>query len=308
MQQSVRSLFARAAAAVPPRLLREATEGTPPILHIKPRYAPHIQQSLKFCTHSTPKGVLSEPVPSSSAENPEFGQVDLIALRGDRYSGNPWSASEDTRLRDAVAEFGLDWAKVAEHVGNGRTNRGCRQRWLLRLQESIIKRPFTKAEIARILKLMDQYPRQWTKVAELLGTGHSADQIRHFAVRRADNADIYRSWSREEDELLRVAVERHGAGRWAAVAEMVPGRDDASCYSRWTFSLDPTLVRGPWSEAEDRRLLAAVEALKKSGEPFHFGDVAILLRSGRHRKACRSRYKRLMAKKEEPVQAKEKSY
>lgn len=150
--------------------------------------------------------------------------------------------------------------------------------------------------MARIHDFLREYPKQWTKVASLLGSGHSADQVRDFVMGGGGLSNNLRVWTAEEDDTLRKAVEKHGVGKWAAVAGTLTGRNDASCYSRWTFSLDPQLVRGAWSAEEDRRLLAAVEALKKSGEPFHFGDVAVLMENRRHRKACHQRYKRLMGK------------
>ncbi|CDF38231.1 unnamed protein product [Chondrus crispus] len=234
--------------------------------------------------------------PNTAAKHPNFGDVHPVSLRRGRYSGRPWSEQEDARLREAVSQHGRDWAQAAAHVGNGRTNRGCRQRWLLRLQTSVSKGPFTMAEMSRLRDLLRAHPKQWTKVAQLLGSGHSGDQVRDFAVSGSGMAEHYRVWTAEEDQALRDAVAKHGVGKWAAVADLLERRDDASCYSRWTFSLDPKLVRGAWSEDEDRRLVAAVQALEKSGEPFHFGDVAVLMQNRRHRKACRSRYKRLIAK------------
>lgn len=236
----------------------------------------------------------SAPSARLALNKSKFGAVDPIALRDGRYSGRPWSEVEDHRLREAVEKYGRDWTKAADHVGSGRTNRGCRQRWLLRLQGSVNKAPFTSSETTRIVQLLQDYPKQWTKIAEQLGSGHTPDQVRDFVVNRRGSSETYKIWTEREDSMLRNAVRTHGAGKWSAVAEMVPGRSDASCYSRWTFSLNPDLVRGEWRPDEDARLLAAVEALQKSGEPFHFGDVAVLMDNKRHRKSCRARYKRLV--------------
>lgn len=249
----------------------------------------------------------SAPSARLALKKSNLGAVNPIALRDGRYSGRPWSEAEDNRLREAVEKYGRDWAKAADHVGSGRTNKGCRQRWLLRLQDSVNKERFTSSETKRILQLSEQYPKQWTKITEELGSGHIPDQVRDFVVNRRSSSDTYNIWTGFEDILLRHAVQVHGVGKWSAVAEMVPGRNDASCYSRWTFALNPDLVWGQWSPEEDARLLAAVEALQKSGEPFHFGDVAVLMDNRRHRKACRARYKRLVHKKQVEDPAKSES-
>lgn len=40
-----------------------------------------------------------------------------------------------------------------------------------------------------------------------------------------------------------------------AVAERVPGRDNAQCLQRWNKVLKPGLVKGPWSVEEDALLM-----------------------------------------------------
>lgn len=40
-----------------------------------------------------------------------------------------------------------------------------------------------------------------------------------------------------------------------AVAERVPGRDNAQCLQRWNKVLKPGLVKGPWSVEEDAMLM-----------------------------------------------------
>lgn len=75
---------------------------------------------------------------------------------------------------------------------------------------------------------------------------------------------------------------------------MVPGRTDASCFTRWTFGVAPRLVKGAWGNDEDEKLISAVEQLRRCGEAFHFGQVAELMGNSRHRKACRTRYDRLV--------------
>lgn len=42
---------------------------------------------------------------------------------------------------------------------------------------------------------------------------------------------------------------------WQAVAERVPGRDNAQCLQRWNKVLKPGLVKGPWSVEEDAQLM-----------------------------------------------------
>lgn len=204
-----------------------------------------------------------------------------------------WTSVEDTRLCDAVRQNGQDWVRVAATVGNGRDNRACRQRWL-RLNSCQKVGPFSAAETSRVRQLLKQYPNQWTCVARKLGTGRTGEQVRDLVLERLNPELSLTAWTEDEDNLLREGVQKFGVGQWAQIAKLVPGRNDASCSSRWNFSLASGLVKGMWTEEEDKRLLHAVGQLRKLEEPFHFGQVAHLMGDTRHRKACLARYERLV--------------
>ena len=70
-------------------------------------------------------------------------------------------------------------------------------------------------------------------------------------------------WEEREDELLRQAVQQHGAKQWRLIAEFVPGRTSIQCLHRWTKILKPGLVKGAWTSEEDEILRKWV--LKKKG-------------------------------------------
>uniref|UniRef100_M4B5E0 Uncharacterized protein n=1 Tax=Hyaloperonospora arabidopsidis (strain Emoy2) TaxID=559515 RepID=M4B5E0_HYAAE len=52
-----------------------------------------------------------------------------------------------------------------------------------------------------------------------------------------------RRWSKQEDESLRLAVERSGERNWKAIADQVPGRNHTQCLQRWTKVLKPGLIK-----------------------------------------------------------------
>ena len=62
-------------------------------------------------------------------------------------------------------------------------------------------------------------------------------------------------WTKDEDELLRKAVDELGEKQWRAVSQRVPGRTTIQCLHRWNKILKPGLVKGPWSPMEDNALL-----------------------------------------------------
>ena len=69
-------------------------------------------------------------------------------------------------------------------------------------------------------------------------------------------------WTKQEDETLKDAVEEHGAKNWKLISSRLPGRSEVQCLHRWQKVLKPSLVKGPWTAEEDRKV---VELVKKHG-------------------------------------------
>lgn len=55
------------------------------------------------------------------------------------------------------------------------------------------------------------------------------------------------SWTPEEDEKLRQAVNDYGGRNWKKISEQIPDRTDVQCLHRWQKVLRPGLIKGPWS-------------------------------------------------------------
>ncbi|CAB9508298.1 Myb-related protein A [Seminavis robusta] len=92
-------------------------------------------------------------------------------------------------------------------------------------------------------------------------------------------------WTKSEDEALRTAVEEHGAKNWKLISQRLPQRSEVQCLHRWQKVLKPTLVKGPWTEDEDRKV---VELVKKYGAK-KWSLIASNL-PGRIGKQCRERW------------------
>ena len=59
-------------------------------------------------------------------------------------------------------------------------------------------------------------------------------------------------WTSEEDEILKKAVKEFDEKNWKKVSEQLEGRTPIQCLHRWQKVLNPFLVKGPWTEEEDR--------------------------------------------------------
>jgi hypothetical protein len=66
-------------------------------------------------------------------------------------------------------------------------------------------------------------------------------------------------WTQYEDLILTDAVAKNHQKNWKKIAEDLPGRTDVQCLHRWQKVLNPCLVKGPWTEEEDRMVLFLVQ-------------------------------------------------
>jgi len=66
-------------------------------------------------------------------------------------------------------------------------------------------------------------------------------------------------WTREEDKLLEEAVKKYKGKSWKKIAISLKGRTDVQCLHRWQKVLNPKLIKGPWTELEDKLVTLLVE-------------------------------------------------
>ncbi|GLT89580.1 hypothetical protein SLE2022_075580 [Rubroshorea leprosula] len=92
-------------------------------------------------------------------------------------------------------------------------------------------------------------------------------------------------WTPEEDETLRNAVAAYKGKSWKKIAEFFPDRSEVQCLHRWQKVLNPDLVKGPWTQEEDDKI---IELVAKYG-PTKWSVIAKSL-PGRIGKQCRERW------------------
>jgi 3-keto-L-gulonate-6-phosphate decarboxylase len=202
-----------------------------------------------------------------------------------------WNEEEDTKLIEAVKKHGTAWVAVAALVP-GRTNKQCRLRWTQTLDPAIgkIAGKWTPEEDTKLAEAVKRHGTAWVAVAALV-PGRTKHQCRQRWTQSLD-PDIWKKagkWTPEEDTKLIEAVKRHGTA-WIAVAELVHGRTNEQCRSRWIHFLDPDMgkIAGKWTPEEDTKL---TEAVKKHGTAWV--AVAALV-PGRTNHRCRERWTHIL--------------
>ncbi|XP_030848523.1 myb-related protein B [Strongylocentrotus purpuratus] len=92
-------------------------------------------------------------------------------------------------------------------------------------------------------------------------------------------------WTKDEDDMLRQAIEVHGTLDWKLIGSFFPNRSELQCFHRWQKVLNPDLVKGPWTTEEDERV---VELVREHG-PKRWSLISKFL-VGRTGKQCRERW------------------
>ncbi|KAL5716696.1 Transcription factor myb3r-5 [Ranunculus cassubicifolius] len=92
-------------------------------------------------------------------------------------------------------------------------------------------------------------------------------------------------WTPQEDETLRTAVGVFKGKSWKKIAEFFPDRSEVQCLHRWQKVLNPELIKGPWTQEEDDKI---IELVARYG-PTKWSVIAKSL-PGRIGKQCRERW------------------
>ena len=106
---------------------------------------------------------------------------------------------------------------------------------------------------------MDAYEKlgeKWAEISKCL-PGRTGKAVRHrWESIEAGRKDTFCYWTAEEDAMLVEWVEQNGANDFCRAAEKLPKRNRDQCWARWHRYLDPAIKKEPWSNKEDKILIA----------------------------------------------------
>lgn len=170
-----------------------------------------------------------------------------------------WSKQEDEKLCAAVKGVGLnDWKTIADVYMKGHelTDAQCMHRWQKVLRPGLVKGAFCEKEDKIIV-----------------------DCLREGGLKRR--------WTKQEDEKLCMAVKQVGTHDWKQIAEVHlagHGRSDVQCLHRWQKVLRAGLVKGAFTEEEDKII---IDSMREGG--LTWMQIAERI-PGRIGKQCRERW------------------
>ncbi|CAO3607797.1 unnamed protein product [Mucor hiemalis] len=175
----------------------------------------------------------------------------------------PWSKQESEKLAQLVDTIGHgQWEKIATDLGTSRTISQCFSHYMAdknyKSARSLKWTPEEDKKLGLAVKVFGNC--NWQQVASML-KGRTGQQCLQ-RWEKSINPAIKRSrWTPAESEQLKRAVQLYGAGNWAKIQRLLPGRTDMQCRERYVNVSQPSVNKNKITEEEITQLMALVEQI-----------------------------------------------
>ncbi|KAG8554811.1 hypothetical protein GDO81_003904 [Engystomops pustulosus] len=170
----------------------------------------------------------------------------------------PWGEEEIKKLQEIAEEHNfVNWEMIAEELGTNRTAFQCLQQFQTN-NKDFKRKEFTKEEdemLAHFVQRMRVGMHIPYRKISYFMEGREPMQLLHRWSKSLDPSLKKGHWSKEEDELLLKAVEKHGEKDWYKIRFEVPGRSDIQCRERYYKGLHKDIKKGKWSPEEEQKLI-----------------------------------------------------
>ena len=113
---------------------------------------------------------------------------------------------------------------------------------------------WSESDDSRLSHLVSGGDVNWDIVSKEF-PGKTAQQVADRWNKVLNPSLVKGSWTPSEDDMIVRWVRENGPKNWSALAQKLPGRLGKQCRERWVNSLDPDLLKKPWTEEEDNILI-----------------------------------------------------
>ncbi|KAH8243991.1 hypothetical protein KR032_012049 [Drosophila birchii] len=169
-------------------------------------------------------------------------------------------------LTTVDSSFSIDWNQVSTlDVEYRHSPSSCEAMWSVYLRPDLSRDDWTPEEDESLISVVTANRMQnWSLIADTLDrrSDYQCFVRFHTALRHQAESKGTVRWTEEENERLRMQVERNTSNNiinWQNVAEYFPGRSKSTLIGRYFYVLHPSISHDPFSTKEDMMLFAAVE-------------------------------------------------
>lgn len=185
-----------------------------------------------------------------------------------------WTNEEDALLISLAGEYKeKHWKNISKHFTN-KNPLQCFSRYK-RIRPGIVKGSWTKEEDEKILELVRQYGKSWSKIAKVL-TSRNGKQIRDRFTNVLDPEIKKGKFSDDEDKLLIKLYISYGP-KWAIISKNFPSRTADMIKNRFHSSIKKIFFT---QEMITRQTKSMISLKEKKMSALKESEVAA--RSGEH--------------------------
>lgn len=141
---------------------------TNPSLNVKEEFE-QITQKIQNKDSSDSSRAQLDTVPRvSSSTSEKLSKLEKIKSKTPAHGRRMWSEQEDQLLLKLIQQVGQNWALISKMMGNDRTGKQIRDRYLNKLSPQIKNEKWTEQEDQQLLELYSQKGHRWCEIARLM--------------------------------------------------------------------------------------------------------------------------------------------
>ncbi|XP_060697612.1 snRNA-activating protein complex subunit 4 isoform X2 [Hemiscyllium ocellatum] len=203
----------------------------------------YLNKKMELSRDETEKEMLMKQIGETNREMDSINQMTQRQLLGNRFDDHDWIK---------IANIDFDGTRRSEDIKN---------LWQNSEHPSISQAEWSKEEVQSLIEIAEKHGCvDWECIASELQTSRTAFMC--LQKYQEFNKELRKKeWTEEEDQMLTELVQKMRVGNfipYTKIAYFMEGRNSSQLLYRWSKSLDPTVKRGPWTQAEDELLLKAV--------------------------------------------------
>ncbi|XP_072422131.1 snRNA-activating protein complex subunit 4 isoform X3 [Chiloscyllium punctatum] len=203
----------------------------------------YLNKKMELSRDETEKEMLTKQIGETNREMDNINQMTQRQLLGNRFDDHDWIK---------IANIDFDGSRKSEDIKN---------LWQNSEHPSINQAEWSKEEVQSLIEIAERHGCvDWECIASELQTSRTAFMC--LQKYQEFNKELRKKeWTEEEDQMLTELVQKMRVGNfipYTKIAYFMEGRNSSQLLYRWSKSLDPTVKRGPWTQAEDELLLKAV--------------------------------------------------
>lgn len=192
----------------------------------------------------------------------QYTQLKEGASKQDSPQGN-WTKEECTKLRELIAQYGLNWERISVELGSTRTPASIGSFYRSSKLFNYQPERWTPQEDAELIEIMKHHSKEtWMVIAKILGSRHNHRSC-YYRWLDINPFIIDGPWTNQERKKLTELAKLYN-NKWHSVSRALLTRSTTQCIDEWCRMNFPDFRVGGWSQDETESLIALTKLYNKN--------------------------------------------